>query len=137
MLVREVMKENAEVINCERSVEEAAQMMAKGNFGGIPVERNDKMVGMITDRDIVVRVVAESKDPKKTRVLDCMSEGISYCFDDEDVEEVARKMSSVQVRRLPVVNRNKKLVGIISLVDIARKGKNEKLTHETMSQTAH
>lgn len=137
MLVKEVMKENAEVINCERSIEEAAKMMAKGNFGGIPVERNDKMIGMITDRDIVLRVVAEGKNPRSTRVLDCMSEGISYCFEDEDVEEVARKMSSVQVRRLPVVNRNKKLVGIVSLVDIARKGKNEKLTHETMSQTAH
>ncbi|WP_413288478.1 CBS domain-containing protein [Bdellovibrio sp. HCB337] len=137
MLVREVMKENAEVINCERNIREAAEMMAKGNFGGIPVERNDKMIGMITDRDIVIRVVAAGKDPETTRVLDSMSEGISYCFDDEDVEEVARKMSSVQVRRLPVVNRNKKLVGIVSLVDIARKAKNEKLTHETMSQTAH
>jgi len=137
MLIKDIMKDKPEVINCERSVEEAAKMMEKGNFGGVPVERNDKMIGMITDRDIVVRCVAHGKDARSTRILDCMSEGISYCYEDEEVTEVARKMASVQHRRLPVINRNKKLVGIVSLVDIARKGKNEKLTHETLSQTAH
>lgn len=137
MLIKDIMKEKPEVINCERSIEDAAKMMEKGNFGGVPVERNDKMIGMITDRDIVIRIVAHGKNPKTSRVLDCMSEGISYCYEDEEVSEVARKMASVQHRRLPVIDRNKKLVGIVSLVDIARKGKNEKITHETLSQTAH
>jgi CBS domain-containing protein len=137
MLVKEVMKDKAEVIHFDRSVEEAAKLMEKGNFGSLPIERDDKMVGMITDRDIVIRVVAKGKDPKKTHVIDCMSEGISYCFQDEDVEAVAHKMASVQVRRLPVVDRNKRLVGIVSLSDIARRAKNEKLTQEIVSQTAH
>lgn len=137
MLVREVMREKAEVIHFDRSVEEAASMMKRGNFGSLPIEQNDKMIGMITDRDIVVRAVATGKDPKTTKVIDCMSEGISYCFEDEDVESVARKMASVQVRRLPVINRNKRLVGIVSLTDMARKAKNEKLTQEIVSQVAH
>lgn len=137
MLVKEVMREKAEVIHFDRSVQEAAKMMKDGNFGSLPIEQNDKMVGMITDRDIVVRVVANGKDPSTTKVADCMSEGISYCYDDEDIEAIAHKMASVQVRRLPVVNRNKKLVGIVSLSDMARNAKNEKLTQEIVSQVAH
>lgn len=137
MLVREVMRDKAEVIHFDRSVEEAASIMKRGNFGSLPIEQNDKMIGMITDRDIVVRVVATGKDPKTTKVVDCMSEGISYCFEDEDIEAIARKMASVQVRRLPVVSRNKRLVGIVSLTDMARKAKNDKLTQEIVSQMAH
>lgn len=137
MLVREIMRDSAEVIHFDHTVEEAAQMMKKGNFGSLPVEQNDKMVGMITDRDITIRVVAEGLDPKSTKVIDCMTEGISYCYDDEDAEAVSRKMASVQVRRLPVVNRNKKLVGIISLTDMAKNARNEKLTQEIVSQVAH
>lgn len=137
MLVREIMRDKAEVIHFDHSVQEAAQMMKKGNFGSLPVEQNDKMVGMITDRDITIRVVAEGLDPKSTKVIDCMTEGISYCYEDEDAEAVSRKMASVQVRRLPVVNRNKKLVGIISLTDMAKNARNEKLTQEIVSQAAH
>jgi CBS domain-containing protein len=137
MLVKEVMKDKAEVIHFDHSVEEAAKLMQKGNFGSLPIEKGEKMVGMITDRDIVIRVVAQGKDAKNTHVIDCMSEGISYCYQDEDIEAVAHKMASVQVRRLPVIDRNKKLVGIVSLSDIARIAKNEKLTQEIVSQTAH
>lgn len=137
MLVREIMRDKAEVIHFDHSVEEAAQMMKKGNFGSLPVEQNDKMVGMITDRDITIRVVAEGLDPKSTKVIDCMTEGISYCYDDEDAEAVSRKMAAVQVRRLPVVNRSKKLVGIVSLSDMAKNARNEKLTQEIVSQVAH
>ncbi|MGZ3742486.1 MAG: CBS domain-containing protein [Pseudobdellovibrionaceae bacterium] len=137
MLVNEVMKEKAAVIHFDHTVEEAAKLMEQGDFGSLPVERDGKMVGMITDRDIVVRAVAKGKDPKKTTVSECMSEGISYCYQDEDVEAIAHKMAAVQVRRLPVIDRNKKLVGIVSLSDIARRVKNEKLTQEIVSQTAH
>jgi len=137
MLVREVMRNNAEVIHFDHTVQEAAQMMKKGNFGSLPVEQNDRMVGMITDRDITIRVVAEGLDPIATRVIDCMTEGISYCYDDEEADAVAHKMASVQVRRLPVVNRNKKLVGIVTLSDMARNTKNEKLTQEIVTQVAH
>ncbi len=137
MFVREIMRDKAEVIRFDRSVQEAAQMMRKGNFGSLPIEQNDRMVGMITDRDITIRVVAEGLDPKETKVIDCMTEGISYCYDDEDADAVARKMASVQVRRLPVINRNKRLVGIVSLTDMARNARNEKLTQEIVSQVAH
>lgn len=137
MQVKEVMRDKAEVIHFDHSVQEAAQIMKRGNFGSLPIEQNDKMVGMITDRDITIRVVAEGLDPKTTKVIDCMSEGISYCYEDEDVEAIARKMASVQVRRLPVVNRSKKLVGIVSLTDMARKAKNEKLTQEIVAQMTH
>ncbi len=137
MLVKEVMKDKAQVIHFDHSVEEAAMQMEKGNFGCLPIEKSEKMIGMITDRDIVIRLVSKGKDPKKTNVIDCMSEGISYCYQDEDIESVAHKMASVQVRRLPVIDRNKKLVGMVSLSDIARKAKNEKLTHEIVSQMSH
>lgn len=134
MLVREVMQDKAEVIHFDKSVEDAAKMMKKGNYGSLPVEQNDKMIGMITDRDIVIRVVAEGQDPADITVIECMSEGISYCYDDEDLEVVAKKMASVQVRRLPVINRNKKLVGIVSLTDLAKKARNERITQEVVSQ---
>lgn len=137
MLVREVMRGHAEVIHFDHTVEEAARMMRRGNFGSLPVEQNDKMIGMITDRDITIRVVAEGRDPKTTKVIDCMSEGISYCYEDEDVESIAKKMASVQVRRLPVINRTKKLVGIVSLSDMALHAKNDKLTQEIVSQVTH
>lgn len=137
MKVRDVMQPSAEVIHCDRTVVDAAKMMEKGSYGGIPIEENDKMIGMITDRDIVLRVVAKGKDPKTTLVKDCMSEGISYCYDDEELESISKKMGTLQHRRLPVVNREKRLVGMLSLSDIARKGNNERLTHETMSHVPH
>jgi CBS domain-containing protein len=131
------MNTKVEVIDSEKSVEDAAKMMADGNFGGIPIAKNDKMIGMITDRDIVVRVVAEGKVPNDVKVSEVMSEGISYCFDDEDIETVVRKMGALQHRRMPVVDRNKRLVGVVSLIDIAKKANNEKLTHDTLSNVAH
>ncbi len=91
MKVKEVMHQKAKVINYEHSVEEAAKLMEKEDCGSIPVERNDKMVGMITDRDIAIRVVAHGKDPRKTKVQEIMSKGINYCFEDDDIQEVRKK----------------------------------------------
>jgi CBS domain-containing protein len=102
----------------EETIEEAAMVMAGIDAGVLPVGNNDRLVGMITDRDIAVRGVAEGKGPN-TKVRDVMTTEIKYCFDDEDVEDVTRNMGDVQVRRLPVVNRDKRLVGILSLGDIA------------------
>ncbi len=133
MKINEVMKATAEVVPFDQTIEEAAKLMKQGNYGGLPVEQDDKMIGMITDRDIVIRVVAEGKDPKKTKVIESMSEGISYCYEDEEIESVARKMAVLHHRRLPVINRNKRLVGIVSLVDIAKKANNTKLSHDISS----
>jgi CBS domain-containing protein len=102
----------------EETIEEVAMVMAGIDAGVLPVGNNDRLVGMITDRDIAVRGVAEGKGPN-TKVRDVMTTEIKYCFDDEDVEDVTRNMGDVQVRRLPVVNRDKRLVGILSLGDIA------------------
>lgn len=137
MRVSEVMHPKAKVINFERSVEEAARLMETEDCGSIPVERNDKMVGMVTDRDIAIRVVAHGKDPKKTKVQEVMSEGINYCYADDDLEDVSRKMTGRQHRRLPVVDRNKRLVGMLSLGDIANKGHDAKLSHEILSKVSH
>src|SRR6266516_794317 len=89
--------------------------------GLLPVTENDKLVGMITDRDIAIRGVAEGKGPD-TKVRDAMSPEIKYCFEDEDVAHVAENMAELQVRRLPVMNRDKLLVGIVSLADLAIEG---------------
>ncbi|MGZ3772399.1 MAG: CBS domain-containing protein [Pseudobdellovibrionaceae bacterium] len=137
MRVKDVMHSKAQVINFTHTVDEAAKLMKKEDCGSIPVEKNDKMVGMITDRDIAIRVVALGKDPHKTKVEDVMSEGINYCFEDEDLHEVSEKMIHRQHRRLPVVDRNKRLVGMISLGDIASKGNDASLTHEILSQVSH
>jgi CBS domain-containing protein len=95
----------------------------------VPVGENDRLVGMITDRDIAVRAVAQGKGPD-TPVRDVMSKDVKFCYDDEDLEHVADNMGELQVRRLPVVNRDKRLVGIVALGDIARSE-----DHETTGET--
>jgi CBS domain-containing protein len=92
--------------------------MAKIDTGVLPVGENDRLVGMITDRDIAVRAIALGKGPD-TSVRDVMSADVKYCFEEDDVGEVAQKMSDIKVRRLPVLNKSKRLVGIISLGDLA------------------
>lgn len=121
MLVGEIMNKNVNVINFEKTLKDAAKMMADGNFGALPVEKNDKMVGMITDRDIALRALAKDRDPSTTTVETCMTEKIEYCFEDDDVNELVKKMKSSHRRRYPVVNKNKKLVGIVSLRELVTK----------------
>lgn len=118
MRVAEVMTRDVRLANPDQSIQDAARTMAELDAGALPVGESDRLVGMITDRDIAVRAVAEGKGPD-TRVRDVMTPDIKYCFEDEDVDEVAENMAEIQVRRLPVVNRDKRLVGIIALGDIA------------------
>jgi CBS domain-containing protein len=92
--------------------------MASLDAGVLPVGEKDRLIGMITDRDIAIRGIAQGKGPD-AKVRDVMTEDIKYCFDDEEIEEVTRNMAAIQVRRLPVLNRDKRLVGILSLGDIA------------------
>ena len=122
MKIGELMTPDVEVIRPDDTLHTAAMMMADLDAGVLPVGENDRLVGMITDRDITVRGVAKGRDPDKTKVRDAMSGEVRYCFDDENPEEVARKMGSWQVRRLPVLNRDKRLVGIVSLGDLAVSG---------------
>jgi CBS domain-containing protein len=119
MQLKDVMTTKVQLADPAIKLKEAASMMRDGDFGRLPVGANDRLVGTITDRDIAVRAVAEGKDPNTTTVGDVMSEGIRYCFEDQPVEEAARMMAQAQVRRLPVLNRDKRLVGIVALADIA------------------
>ncbi|HEX7052771.1 MAG TPA: CBS domain-containing protein [Burkholderiales bacterium] len=127
MRVNEAMTRNVRVATPGQSIREVARMMAEIDAGAMPVGENDRLVGMITDRDIAIRAVAQGKGPD-TPVRDVMStEKVLYCYDDEDLDQVAKNMGDVQVRRLPVVNREKRLVGIVSLGDLA--------THERKAAT--
>jgi CBS domain-containing protein len=106
------------VARTDHTIEDAARMMLAIDAGLLPVGDDDQLVGMITDRDIAVRAIAEGKGPK-TAVGEVMTRDVKYCFEDEDTAHVARNMGQQQVRRLPVLNRDKRLVGILSLADVA------------------
>lgn len=119
--VHEVMTRNVEVLRPDNTLEEAAEKMKRFDIGPLPVCDGDKLVGMITDRDIIVRSVAQGEDPTADRVRDVMTPGdICCCFEDQDVAEAARLMQEKQVHQLPVLNRAQRLVGIVSLADLAR-----------------
>src|SRR5438105_11139319 len=120
MKVKEIMDPRVAVVHADNTVQEAAQKMKDLDVGPLPVCQDDRLVGIITDRDITVRSVAEGYDPWTTQVREVMSRGEIYsCYEDEDVEDAARVMRDKQVRRLPVLNRQQRLVGIVSLGDVA------------------
>jgi CBS domain-containing protein len=125
MKVSEVMTREVRTVRPTETISDAARIMAEIDTGALPVEDNDRLIGMITDRDIAIRAVAQHKAPD-TPVREVMTEQVLYCYDDQDVEECSRNMAEKKVRRLPVVNRDKRLVGIFSVGDLARKGKPEK-----------
>jgi CBS domain-containing protein len=123
MQVREVMSRDVRVASPSDTLQQAAKMMAELDAGVLPVGENDRLVGMITDRDIAIRGDAEGRDPTRTPVREIMTEAtVKYCFEDEDVEHVAQNMAQLQVRRLPVMNRQKRLVGVVSLGDLSTRG---------------
>lgn len=118
MNVAEVMTKQVETVSPQQTVGEAAQLMQQLDTGVLPVGENDRLVGMVTDRDIVVRAVAQGRGPD-AQVREAMTESVLYCFEDASIEDAARQMAEAQVRRLPVMNRDKRLVGIIALGDLA------------------
>jgi len=120
MKVSDVMTQKVEIARPGDTLQAAAQTMARIDSGMLPVGDNDRLVGIITDRDIAIRGAGEGKDPTRTCVRDVMTAEVKYVFEDDEVSEVAENMAQLQVRRLPVVNRDKRLCGIISLADIAR-----------------
>jgi CBS domain-containing protein len=146
MRVSEAMTTDVVLVDPDRTIREAAQMMAERDIGALPVSQGDRLVGMITDRDIAVRGVAKGCDAN-TKVGDVMSREVKYCFDDDDLDDVASNMGDIQVRRLPVLNRDKRLVGIVSLGDVAACESDPSKTGEAVacisarggqhSQTAH
>jgi CBS domain-containing protein len=119
MKVRDCMTRQVLTTKPEESLQTAAKLMLESDIGFIPVEDNDRLVGMLTDRDITVRAVARGLGPD-TRVRDVMTKEVLYCFDDADLDDIADNMADIQVRRLPVVDSEKRLVGIITTGDLAR-----------------
>jgi CBS domain-containing protein len=113
------MSRDPEIVTPDQPIQEAAQFMLRADAGVMPVGEGDRLIGIVTDRDIAVRAVAQGRGPD-TPVREVMSEELLYCFEDEDVEAVAMKMSDSQVRRMPVLSRDDQLVGIVSLGDISR-----------------
>lgn len=118
MQVHEAMTRDVRVARPEQSIQDAATIMAEIDAGAVPVGDHDRLVGMITDRDIAVRAVARGKGPD-AKIADVMTADVKYCFEDEDVDHVLQNLGDQQIRRLPVVSRAKRLVGILSLGDIA------------------
>ena len=121
-LISEIMTPDVATLGTNETIERAAQLMDELNVGSIPVVEGGRLVGMVTDRDIVVRAVSAGRAPGQTSVADVMSAGISYCFTDEVVDEVMQRMRDIQVRRMPVMDRaTGRLAGIVALGDLATK----------------
>jgi CBS domain-containing protein len=121
MQIKELMTKDVDWIGPDTALSDAAKRMRDDDIGALPVGENDKLIGMLTDRDIVVRVLSEDKDFRDARVRDAMSDKLLYCYDDQEIESVAANMGDQQVRRMPVIDRDgKRLVGMISLGDIAK-----------------
>jgi CBS domain-containing protein len=134
MELRDIMTRNVEVVSGDATLTEAATKMKALDVGLIPVCDGDRLQGILTDRDITIRATAAGRDPTKTKVADVMSTDIAYCLEDQDVQDAAILMEARQIRRLPVLNRDKSLVGIVSLGDIAVHGGDTDLAGETLQE---
>lgn len=132
MKIRDAMTRDVRMIRPDQTLREAAHLMAELDIGAVPVEENDRLIGMITDRDIAVRAVAEGKGAD-TRVREVMTNEIKYCYEDQDIDEVTRNMGEQRLRRLPVMNRDKRLVGILSLGDLALEAAGQDEAGEALS----
>lgn len=119
MRIKDVMTKNVQVVSPDTSLDEVAKKMQKSDCGSVVVAENDRLVGMITDRDIALRCVAENHHPSKTKAAQIMTKEILYCREDDTIEDVAGNMTKNKVRRLPVLNKEKRLVGIVSLGNLA------------------
>ena len=120
--IKEVMTKQVSVVAPDTGVQDIARKMRDEDIGAIPVAENDKLIGMVTDRDIVVRALADNADLRTIQARDIMSPKILYCTEDQTVDEVLKNMGEQQIRRLPVVNRDKRLVGVVSLGDLSQTG---------------
>ena len=131
--IKELMSTNVQVIGPDETIGDAAQKMQNGNFGMLPVKENDRMIGSISDRDIAIRAVAAGK-ASSTKVREVMTEGIICAFEDDSVAEAAKLMSEHQIRRLPIVNADKRLVGIVALGDFAVENADVKVAGEALAE---
>lgn len=134
MQLRNVMAQDLEVIGPDATLQEAGQKMRAKDVGLLPVCDGDRLTGMLTDRDITVRATAEGRDPTRTTVREVMTPDVAFAFEDQTVQDAARVMEEWGVRRLPVLNRDRRLVGIISLADLAVGTGDEKMAGEVLKR---
>ena len=126
MKLKDVMTTQVEIVRPDASIQEAAEKMRSLDVGALPVCDGQRLAGMITDRDITIRATAQGRDAKTTPVRDVLSPELVYAFEDQDLEEAERLMQEKQIRRLPVLSRDKQLVGIVALADVvAEAGKKD------------
>jgi CBS domain-containing protein len=119
MKISKIMSSGVEIISPDDTIQSAAAKMKEADVGFLPVGENDKLIGMLTDRDIALRAVAEGKNPATCKVREIMTDKVLYCREDDAVEDAATSMAEMQIRRVPIVNDEKRLVGVLSIGDIA------------------
>lgn len=132
MKLKDIETKNPQVINPDQTIAEAARKMKEIDVGMLPVCDGHRLLGAITDRDIVIRAIADGRDPLSTKVQEAMTREIHYCFEDDEVKDAARLMEEKQIRRLPVVNRENQLVGIVSLGDLALRSDDDEMAEEVL-----
>ncbi|MBL4805467.1 MAG: CBS domain-containing protein [Alphaproteobacteria bacterium] len=132
MQIKDALSQDVQYANKTTSIVQVAKLMEEHDCGSIPVGENDKLVGMVTDRDIVLRCIAQEHDPLTMTAGECMSEGILYCFDTDKVEDVLENMGEQAVKRMPVVDKDKNLVGIVSFGDLSAACENKACCGEAM-----
>ncbi|HEY0839439.1 MAG TPA: CBS domain-containing protein [Vulgatibacter sp.] len=136
MTLEEIMTRNAQVIEPDATLQEAARQMKNLDVGGLPVCDGEKIRGFVTDRDIAIRAVAEGEDPTTCKVSDVMSKEIHWCYVDEDVDKAAQLMEQHKIRRLLVLDRDKMLCGIVSLGDLAVEGEDDEFAGEVLEKVS-
>ena len=138
MKVKEAMHKGVDWVDPDTPVIDLAKLMRQHDIGAIPIGQNDRLIGMVTDRDIVCKGLAEdSFDPRRATARDVMTPGIHCCREDDDLAKAVRHMEELKVRRLPVINKSKRMVGILSLGDVSRSAPNDLLSEILKSVSAH
>ena len=132
MQVREIMTPDVEVVHPDATLKEAVEKMSRLDIGPLPVCDGERLVGMLTDRDITIRVTDQGCDPNTTKVREAMTSEVVYCFEDQNVQTAAQMMEMRQIRRVPVLNRDKRLVGIVSLGDLSVETQDQNLAGKTL-----
>jgi CBS domain-containing protein len=137
MQVKQAMHKGVQWADPDTPISELAQLMRKYDIGAIPIGENDRLVGMVTDRDIVCRCIALGLDPNSTRARDIMTDGIVFCLERQELDDAARLMQTRKVRRLPVINAKKRMTGMLSLGDIYHAAPRSLSKHAMQAVSAH
>jgi CBS domain-containing protein len=137
MKVKDAMHRGVEWVSPDTSLAEVARLMRRHDIGAVPVGENDRLIGMVTDRDIVCRGLAEDKDPRKLTAREVMTKGIVFCRSEEDLDEATKTMEDRQIRRLPVIDANRRMVGILSLGDVSSAGEKDLSGEVLQAVSAH